>query len=867
MLRPGFLANLLAITCLAAIGPAVARAGVTDLLFVVANPASLTIWESGRKTQFENWGYTVSLIDDGASQAAYNAAVAGKNVAYIPITAAAASVGTKLKNTTIGVVNEHPDLADDFGIASSSHSVELRDYLAIQNNTHYITYGLSLADLTITTSAQNLVRRTGTLAAGAVALANVRRTPGQIGPGLISLEVGAALYGGGSAAGRRVQMPIDTTFNIAALNANGVRLFERAIEWAARPNPSIGNLLFVVASTGSLTAQETARRMQIDVWGYDVTLINDGDTQANYNAAVTANDVVYISEEIVSTTLGTKLTNAAIGIVNEEAELNDEFGVSSSASWLSAAAITINNNNHYITSPFSTGSLTLLTASQSVCAASGTLAPCLQTLGKWGSARGLVVLEKNAALSGGGNAAGRRVGLPWGGGTFDFNRLNSNGKTLMRRAIEWAAAAPGSPLLVVAADADSPSTQEVARFALLESWAYSVILIDDDATQADFNAAVTGVDVAYIPEEVAAASLSAKLAGAAVGVVSEKADLADEMGISTGCAVGTGSLLEITDNQHYITSALSTGTVAIFDSAQPTTAVAGKLASDLLVLAKWGSDKALATLDAGGMLHDGGFVAGRRVQLPWGDGAFDINALNANGRLILQRSLEWAGKLAGHWRLDETTGNVSADSSGKNNHGTLSSGFSFVSDSVSPGKHGNALRFDGAGDYISIPSAASVQPTSGLTISAWIKGDAWGSGTDVDAILRKGEANPNNYQLAVADGRVALFLDDGDGAGFRGDTVLQTGKWYHVAATWDGTNVMIFVDGKPDRTIAGLRAVPIGADSRALYIGGRSGADFFDGVIDDVRLYSYGMRESELKNLKGIGQPKGVRILVWKEVQ
>lgn len=867
MFRPGFVFRLFATTCLVAIAPAVAWAGVTDLLFVVANPASLTAGESARKTQFESWGYTVTLIDDGASQATYNAAVAGKNVAYIPVSVAAASVGTKLKSTTIGVVNEHAELADEFGIASSSISIESRDYLAIQNNTHYITYGLSLADLTITTSTQNLVRRTGTLAAGAVTLANVRRTPGQEDPGLISLEVGAALYGGGNAAGRRVQLPIDSTFNIAAVNASGLSIFQRSVEWAARPNPSIGDLLFVVANAGSLTAQETVRRMQIDVWGYDVTLIDDGDSQANYNAAAAANDVVYISEEVVSTTLGTKLTNAAIGVVNEEADLNDELGVSSSGAWPSAATITINNNSHYITSPFSTGALTLLTASQSVTAASGTLAPCLQTLGKWGTARGLVVLEKKAAISGGGNAAGRRVGLPWGGSTFDFNTLNSNGKTLMRRAIEWAAAAPGIPLLVVVADADSPSPQEVARFTFLESWGYSMILIDDDASQANFDAAVTGVEVAYIPEEVAAGSLGAKLAGATVGVVSEEAELSDEMGISASHTLGSGSLLEITDNQHYITSPLSTGAVAIFDSAQPTTGVAGKLASDLAVLGKWGSDKALATLDAGGILHDGGFAAGRRVQLPWGDGSFDIDALNANGETILRRALEWAGKLAGHWRLDETTGNVAADSSGKNNHGTLSSGFSFVSDSVSPGKHGNALQFDGAGDYISIPSAASVQPTSGLTISAWIKGDAWGSGTDVDAILRKGEANPNNYQLAVADGRVALFLDDGDDAGFRGDTVLQTGKWYHVAATWDGTNVMIYVNGKPDRAVAGVRAVPIGADSRALYIGGRAGADLFDGVIDDVRLYSYGMRESEINNLKGIGQPKGVRILVWKEIQ
>ena len=43
-----------------------------------------------------------------------------------------------------------------------------------------------------------------------------------------------------------------------------------------------------------------------------------------------------------------------------------------------------------------------------------------------------------------------------------------------------------------------------------------------------------------------------------------------------------------------------------------------------------------------------------------------------------------------------------------------------------------------------------------LSISAWIKGDAWGSGSDVDVILRKGEGNPNNWQLAIENGYVAL---------------------------------------------------------------------------------------------------------------
>jgi hypothetical protein len=73
--------------------------------------------------------------------------------------------------------------------------------------------------------------------------------------------------------------------------------------------------------------------------------------------------------------------------------------------------------------------------------------------------------------------------------------------------------------------------------------------------------------------------------------------------------------------------------------------------------------------------------------------------------------------------------------------------------------------FNGSSQYIRVVNASHLQPTSAISLSAWIKGDTWSSGDSVDAILRKGDANPNNYQLAVADGRIAMYLDDSDTAG------------------------------------------------------------------------------------------------------
>ncbi len=207
--------------------------------------------------------------------------------------------------------------------------------------------------------------------------------------------------------------------------------------------------------------------------------------------------------------------------------------------------------------------------------------------------------------------------------------------------------------------------------------------------------------------------------------------------------------------------------------------------------------------------------------------------------------------LIGWWKLDETSGLTAEDSSDFGNDGTLPE---MTGDEWTNGIVGGALDFDGTNDYVSVPNSSSLQITSALTMAGWIKAEGWGSGTDVDIIARKGEDNPNNYQLSIADGLATLYLDDGDGSGFRGDTLLNTGQWYHIAATWDGTTVRIYVDGVLDNDPPDSRGGPIDTDTRAFYIGGRSGTDLLDGILDDVRLYNRALSEAEIQNL--VTRPK-----------
>jgi len=206
--------------------------------------------------------------------------------------------------------------------------------------------------------------------------------------------------------------------------------------------------------------------------------------------------------------------------------------------------------------------------------------------------------------------------------------------------------------------------------------------------------------------------------------------------------------------------------------------------------------------------------------------------------------------LVGWWKFDEGSGRTAYDSSGYGNDGALVGNCQWVA-----GVFGMALEFDGTDAYVSVPNSSSLQLTSALTMAGWIKADSWGSGSAVDIIARKGEDNPNNYQLAITDGLSTLYLDDNDGIGYRGDTLLNTGQWYHVAATWDGSTVRIYVDGVLDNDPPDLHGDNISTDTRAFYIGGRSGNDLLDGTLDDCGIWDHALNAEEVQHIfnNGIG--------------
>jgi len=202
-----------------------------------------------------------------------------------------------------------------------------------------------------------------------------------------------------------------------------------------------GIVLLVVSDDINPAPVEIEKKQLFESWGYTVTLIGDGDSQSAYESALNNSDVVYVSTTVVSTQVGTKLSNTSRGIINEEGLLNDELGIASAAAWPVGDSIKITDINHDITRIFTLDTLKIYDANMEGLAVSGTQAPGLQSLADFGGAGTIAVLDKGAALYGGGTAAGRRVMLPLGRvnpSNFDWDYLNNNGRLLVHRAIEWA---------------------------------------------------------------------------------------------------------------------------------------------------------------------------------------------------------------------------------------------------------------------------------------------------------------------------------------------------------------------------------------------------------------------------------------------
>lgn len=206
------------------------------------------------------------------------------------------------------------------------------------------------------------------------------------------------------------------------------------------------------------------------------------------------------------------------------------------------------------------------------------------------------------------------------------------------------------------------------------------------------------------------------------------------------------------------------------------------------------------------------------------------------------------GSLVALWKLDETSGNIAKDSAG-NNNGTL------IGDpqwQPSVGKIGGALEFDGDGDFVKIGAESDFDMADQITISAWIKVNQFDK--EWQAIIAKGDSawriqrNQNKDSLEFAC--TGLKIPSGATWGnLLGKRSINDGQWHHIAAIYDGSTMYLIIDGDLDSSQPASGR--INTNNALVYIGENSEnkGRYWNGLIDDVRVYNYALTKKEVTAL------------------
>lgn len=641
---------------------------------------------------------------------------------------------------------------------------------------------------------------------------------------------------------------------------------------------SAGELLFVRRNSGSYTTQEQARVTQFESWGYVVTPLHAADTQTAYDTALASADVVYVSEEIDSFQVAYKLRETTVGVLFEEYDLAEEFGLSTgSAAASNNNTLTIVDNTHEITSPFSIGALTFTNSATTVGSLSGTLAPDLQVLANWSSSTALSVIESGGTLAntynGSDVAFGRRVTLPVAY-DFDWNDLTSDGLTIIQRALQWLAA--GNDGLVGHWKLD-----ETGGTTAVDSSNYG-----NDGTvngTVDWNAAIygnghgfnysDGEDYIEIPNSSSLENVQEGNYTVAAWFKPDTLPPGTEpdndayysIVVKSGWHFGLTYKFDGTFVAgHYLSGDVWEG-IASPTSYSPgeyyhVASVVDKSAGTIKLYVN-GELVGTDTFTPGAAAREYGTATWKiGIASPgassWGwaaDGSID-DARIYNKALSDQEVAELYGFL-GHWKLDENSGTVATDSTAVDNDGTYSGGSAPGASGPYPGAGANAAEFDGgSGDKITLPSM-EYDLSYGLTMAVWYNKDSLtGSHSEFISLSNGSLADDVWFGLDHTNGLEIFLSDPVDGASNRSvneGVSPAADSWQHGVATIDSTgNAIIYRNGVA--VASGFVGIPTNVARTQNAIGGSAFGYGNDGRLFDARFYNRVLSPAEVAELYGL---------------
>ena len=204
--------------------------------------------------------------------------------------------------------------------------------------------------------------------------------------------------------------------------------------------------------------------------------------------------------------------------------------------------------------------------------------------------------------------------------------------------------------------------------------------------------------------------------------------------------------------------------------------------------------------------------------------------------------------LTNWWDGDSVSGTTVTDIKGGLN-GTIISGVS-----TTTGEVGNALSFNSG--RIDLPTGPAKASTDSFSVLTWVKSSSWSNGTY--SILDGNVSSCANYAygLGIASGKVDVGMWDLCVGGYDlpGTTTLNTGTWYLIGFTYNGSSklVTIYVNGVVDTT--GTSTQGGGTGPSEFYIGEQSGgAAPYNGLVDELQIFNAELTQPQVQAIYNAG--------------
>jgi hypothetical protein len=202
------------------------------------------------------------------------------------------------------------------------------------------------------------------------------------------------------------------------------------------------------------------------------------------------------------------------------------------------------------------------------------------------------------------------------------------------------------------------------------------------------------------------------------------------------------------------------------------------------------------------------------------------------------------------YHLNEKVGTISHDDSGKDNHG-ITNNVDWIN-----GKFGSATGYDGLTSYIRVDDSPSLRISGEeLTITAWI----WIEDESIwRPIIRKGSNGQLNFLLLVTPGnKLGFRMDNVVDHHLESKSSIPINRWTHVAATYNGSTLTLYIDGEPDISKKASGNL-IDTSNQDLTIGREIDQNvWFSGLIDEILVWNRSLTGAEIKKVYNPKLPSG----------